>query len=207
VNRYREALHHQLGYHNILERSKSLLEVANENKWSPDHLLRYERLDQIITESMLYAEATCSRKITKPYEWSPKLIHAVETTRFWQLLLKRSRGIPVQPSTIYLARSNVDLSPATDSYDQPTIINNLRTAIQTMRDLQKSHVELRESYLHGLAEALVLEKRPYLKEEGNTSTLHILMNERLQSLIRREKNAECTIRLVKSSWTPLPWAV
>jgi hypothetical protein len=41
--------------------------------------------------------------------------------------------------------------------------------------------------LNGLAKALVLDKRPYLKEEEHITTLHILTKERLQSLIKREK--------------------
>jgi hypothetical protein len=56
-----------------------------------------------------------------------------------------------------------------------------------MRSLQKSHAELRESYLTGLAEALVLEKRPHLQKKEHIETLHILTKEHIQSLIKRER--------------------
>jgi hypothetical protein len=78
VTKYKEQLHHQLLYHNVFERCKALLEAADSETWTPDHLIQYEKLDKIITESMLCAEVNCSRKITKRYEWSPELVKSVE---------------------------------------------------------------------------------------------------------------------------------
>jgi hypothetical protein len=186
VIKYKERLHHQLSYH-IFEKCRTLLEAADSETWTPDHLIQYKKLDNVITESMLCAEANCSRKITKRYEWSPELVKSVEAVRFWRLVLRKSRGIPVQSSTISLARKKAGLAQSTDITDRSTIVAYLCLAIQNMKNRQKSHVELRESYLTGLAEALVLETRPYLKEEEHLMTLHILTMERLQSLIRREK--------------------
>jgi hypothetical protein len=56
-----------------------------------------------------------------------------------------------------------------------------------MWQAQKSHVELREAYLTGLAEALVLEKRPYLAKDENIETLHQLTKEQVFRLIKRER--------------------
>ncbi len=56
VNKYRAVLHHQLSYHNVFTKCNDLLEAANTGNWSADHLVQYERLDRIITESMLAAE-------------------------------------------------------------------------------------------------------------------------------------------------------
>jgi hypothetical protein len=187
TTKYRESLHQQLTYHKVIEKCQSLLEAADRNTWTSEHLDQYEKLDRTITEAMLYAEASCSRKVTKRYEWSPSLIESVEVLRFWRLLLKISKGLPIHHSTITLARLKAGLSCNLEDSDQPTIIQSLRSAIRTMKLRQKSHVELRESYLHGLAEALVLEQRPYLNREENAMSLHILTQERIQSLIRREK--------------------
>jgi hypothetical protein len=187
VTKYKEFLLHQLSYHSVFNKCRHLLEVADTDSWSDDHTTQYEGLDQIITESMLAAESFCSKKITKRFEWSPTLMTTVETIRFWRLLLKRSKGIPVQPSTVLLARHKAGLPPESEITDQPTIKIKLQEALSTMKAQQKSHVELRDAYLHGLAEALVLEKRSYLKEEEHEKTLHILTKERIQGLIRREK--------------------
>jgi hypothetical protein len=55
-----------------------------------------------------------------------------------------------------------------------------------MKSLQKRHVKLREAYLHGLAEALVLERRPHLKKDENQETLQLGTADQIQKLIKRE---------------------
>lgn len=187
TNNYRTVLHEQLQYHNVFDKCKNLKIVADTKQWSSEHTDLYNSLDQTITESMLFAEQACSRKYTKRFDWSPTLVVAVETVRFWRLLLKRSKGLLVQPSIIQLARIKSNLRPDLDSVDQPAIILSLRTASATMKSLRKSHVELREAYLAGLAEALVLDKRPYLQKPEHAGTLHILTVERIKSLMKREK--------------------
>jgi hypothetical protein len=204
VNKYREILHQQLSYHKVSDRCTALLAAADSNTWSPEHLALYEALDKTITEAMLFAESSCSRKVTKRFEWSPTLIESVEVIRFWRLLLKKSKGLPIHPFTIQLARTKACLPPATEFSNQSTIVTSLRSAVQTMKSLQRSHAELRDSYLNGLAEALVLERRPYLKKEENAAILHTLTIEQIQALIKREKKGECTVLSGKYSRSPLP---
>jgi hypothetical protein len=56
-----------------------------------------------------------------------------------------------------------------------------------MKSLQKSHVELRENYLRGLAEALVLQKRPHLQKKENQKNLSHLTADQVECLIKRER--------------------
>jgi hypothetical protein len=65
VNRYREVLYHQLAYHKVFEKCKALLEIADKTAWSTKSMAQYETLDKIITEAMLHAEVSCSKKFTK----------------------------------------------------------------------------------------------------------------------------------------------
>jgi hypothetical protein len=74
---------------------------------------------------MLFAETSCSRKVTKQFEWSPALMESVEITRCWRLLLKKSKGLPIHLSTICLARKRAGLPPEVENTAQPTIIQNL----------------------------------------------------------------------------------
>ncbi len=54
-----------------------------------------------------------------------------------------------------------------------------------MQNLHKSHIELREAYLHGLAEAIVIERRPYLREkEEHEGTLHQSTEDQIRQLIK-----------------------
>ncbi len=85
----------------------------------------------------------------------------VEAVRYWRLLLKRSKGLPIKQSMIHKAHLGAHIADGPDPTQQPLIISSLRTALNHMKSLQKSHVELRETYLNGLVEAAVLQKRPY----------------------------------------------
>jgi hypothetical protein len=68
VNKYKEILHQQLSYHKVPDLCTTLLTAANSDTWSPKHLALYESLDKTITEAMLFAESSCSRKVTKRFE-------------------------------------------------------------------------------------------------------------------------------------------
>jgi hypothetical protein len=146
VNAYREELHRQLTYHNIDEKLQSLMDSAKNNSWSPNHTLQTIQ------------------------------IQSVEVVRFWHLLLKRSKGLPIADSTITQARisAGLPLHNSLELADQPYIILQLRAALSYMRSQQKSHVKLHEAYLDGLAEALILQKRPWLKEKEQSQTLTLL---------------------------------
>jgi hypothetical protein len=165
------------------------MEAASNNQWDITHTDDYEKLDTIITQAMLYAESVCSKKYTKCFEWSPTLIQSAETIHFWRLLLKQSKGLPIKYSTIQQARVNTGLPPSMDHLDQPLIIQGLRDALTHMHNSQKSHIELREAYLHGLAEAIFLERHPYLKEkEEHEGTLCQFIEDQIQWLIKWERH-------------------
>jgi hypothetical protein len=171
----------------VYDKCRALAEVASNKTWNDTHTLQYENLDAIITQSMLFAESSCGKCYTKRFEWSPAMIKLVESVRYWRLLLKRSKGLQIQHSTICRAQTAAGLSHNTETVEQPTIIAHLRTALIAMRQAQKHHVELRESYLNGLAEAIVLEKKPHLSKKENSDALYYLTEEQVQCLLKRER--------------------
>jgi hypothetical protein len=116
----------------------------------------------------------------------PQLSSTVESVRYWRLLLKCSKGLPIKQSSIQRAWTNAGLLDDRGSEDLPTIIRKLREALSTLRRSQKSYVELRETYLYGLAESIVLLKRPHLEHKDNAETLSHLTNEQIECLIVRE---------------------
>jgi hypothetical protein len=136
---------------------------------------------------MLHAEKLCSKRYTKRFEWSPAIIQRVETVRYWRLLLKCSKGLSIRPSTILQAKESAHLLYEQDIEDQPLIIQNLWTALQSLRNAQKTHVELREAYLSGLAEAILLDKKTYLVKKEKANLLHELTVDQAKKLILRER--------------------
>jgi len=169
-----------------MERLKALKEFVENDLWSSEHVTQYGRLDQVITQSMLTAENSCSKHYTKWYDWSPHLIQAVEAVRYWRLLLKCSKGLPIQYSTILCARTGACLPDSPDPVDQPIIIMSPHQALVYMRSLQKSHTELKENYLWGLAKAIILQKRPHLQKKECLEALFHLTTQ-VERLLKREK--------------------
>jgi hypothetical protein len=74
---------------------------------------------------MVYAEGK-GVKCTNKFDWSPTLIQTVQAKRYWQLLLKRSKGQLVAQSTIDITQHAAGLPLySCDFYDQPAVVFNL----------------------------------------------------------------------------------
>jgi hypothetical protein len=166
---YKEHLHKQLEYHKVFDKLKDLTYAAEHNLWSEQHTKEYNALDRIITESMIYAEKEITRVITGNYEWSVQLAQAIHSLRYWKLRIKRAHAIRV---TDYFLTATHQLAglpqDATDQMTLPALIQNLHQSKEYLASCKKNHVALRESYLQGLAEAIVLQRCPFLDEPRNS---------------------------------------
>jgi exonuclease III len=186
VANYNNHLHEQIEYHKIVDKYRNLMEQAESNTWSLIHEDNYEKVDQINTESMIHAERQ-GGKYTKKYDWSPTLIQAVQTVRYWELLLKRSKGQLVAQSTIDITRHAAGLPLySNDYFNRPTIVSKLRAARLWKRSCQKNHVPLRQEWLESLATAKVLHRAPYLASEEQAGELQRRMEKELKELKKRE---------------------
>jgi hypothetical protein len=77
-----------------------MFEVAGAGEWSPSDIPSYEALDKTISDSMRHAERVSGNKYTNRFDWSPTMIQAVQTIRYWNLILKRSKGGWVAQTTL-----------------------------------------------------------------------------------------------------------
>lgn len=71
VQQYTQKLHEFLASQNVLPRLDALQDKFNHQQWSPDCVAEYESLDRTITESMLTAKKSLSKRITTTYQWPP----------------------------------------------------------------------------------------------------------------------------------------
>jgi hypothetical protein len=185
---YKEHLHKQLEYHKVFDKLKDLTYAAEHNLWSEQHTKEYNALDRIITESMIYAEKEITRVITGNYEWSVQLAQAIHSLRYWKLRIKRAHAIRV---TDYFLTATHQLAglpqDATDQMTLPALIQNLHQSKEYLASCKKNHVALRESYLQGLAEAIVLQRCPFLDEPRNSHLKAERVAKELQELIKREQ--------------------
>jgi hypothetical protein len=187
VQKYTSTLQAQLEYHKIPKKLEALQRVISSGQWSHDHQQEYEKIDKLITEAMLHAEKISSKKYTGTFSWSPELIKAVQTERFWKLLLKLSKGLPIADSTISRTRLAAGLPTVLGPVPTARIITELRAAKHTRKQLQSLHTQLRENYLDRLAKSLVLKTSPQLQDPKNAERLRLQTREAVVRIIKKER--------------------
>jgi hypothetical protein len=164
VTAYLSALTKQLDLHKI-SKKVNLLQQKDPKTWINSDYQNYEKLDTLITESMLYAERLAGSRYTKTWEWSPTLLAAVYAERFWKLAIKRLRGRFVSDELFLRTSKLANISSPPVTLSLPELIQCLISARQSRKALQKDSHTLRQNYLTGLAEALVLKRAPYLETD------------------------------------------
>jgi predicted RNA-binding Zn ribbon-like protein len=90
------------------------------------------------------------------------LLAAVYAERFWKLAIKRLRGRFVSDELFLRTSKLANISNPPVTLSLPELIQCLISARQSHKALQKDSHTLRQNYLTGLAEALVLKRAPYL---------------------------------------------
>lgn len=154
VTQYHDVLKDQLAYHKIPGKVEQLLADSKTNPQNRDIPLQFEKTDKLLTECMLHAERTSSKKFSTRYQWSPALSSSVNAVRYWRLRLRQAKGIPISTHTLQKQMKAANIETDT-TLDTPAIVKKLREALATLRDHQKQHIELRQSHLESLAEARV----------------------------------------------------
>ena len=90
VGAYILALFEQLDYHKVMKKLDRLVQIAVED-WTERDRITYEKLDPVITESMIYAESTCAKRYSTKYHWSPLLLQAVYSYRYARLRIIKNK--------------------------------------------------------------------------------------------------------------------
>jgi hypothetical protein len=163
MTKYKKILKDQLEYHNIEKKREYLRTTVREVTWSEDEVSMYETIGQINSESMLYAERQVQKKFTEKYEWSPKLIQAVQSIRYWKLRIKKAKGLYVTDHMLNTTLKAANLPTSSGDYLPFSIIlSRLKEAREILKQRHRNHVQLREEYLKSLAEAILLHRDPHL---------------------------------------------
>jgi hypothetical protein len=202
IETYITALHKQLSYHNILDKISILDTSLTTNTWTSSHTLEYEKIDKIITDSMIYAERQVTRSVSSTFQWSVELAQAIQACRYWQLRIKQLKGRLVPQSTLDRMRIVSGLPKEVASPQPfPSVLQNLKRARDFVASCQTNHVELRKKYLEGLAEAIILKRCPFLSApKRNGEKLRKIAHE-IRELIKREQR-RLMYRRIKTTLQP-----
>jgi hypothetical protein len=191
VKQYSTNLHKLLAEHNVFERVDKLQEAVNNGSWTLECVIEYEAIDKVVTDLMLSAENALSRRISTKYQRSPQLKQAVQCLRYWQLRLRQVRNQPVALNQLAHFQENGAIDPDQLVLTSESEIKKAQhKAYQHLKEMQLRHLELRETYLEGLAEAIVLDGSPHFDSD---SVVHIQKERRekqLKNLMSREKTRQ-----------------
>jgi len=113
----------------------------------------------------------------------------MQEERYWKLILKQTKGLPVAQSTLERTR-RVAL---VDQHAPKTIkeaLLQLQAAKHQRKCRQQRHKQLRENYLESLASSLVLKKSPHINDPKYASRLEMRMKEAVNCILKKERRRQ-----------------
>jgi len=171
----------------VIKTAEKLLQAAEAKTWTPEDALQYDRLDKIITEGMLKAERTISKKVTTTYHWSPTLKAAISTLTYWKLRLSQLKGKVITHHSLSKLFKHTNLSlTMTRPLSLEAVVGYIRDARATLKNIQKNHVELRSKHLEDLANAIIIYRRPALLDPGKEKAYEKRKQQEIKRIIKRE---------------------
>jgi hypothetical protein len=182
VEKYLESLERQISYHKILEKLEILHASVQNGTWTLDHNTQYKRLDNLLSESMLYTEKALTKALSKRYEWSPVLKQSIHALRFWELSRKQSIGLKLPNTSLQkeAEKDVLDLSTLPSPLTCMSIMKYRMQANKNLNECQSNHSTLRENHLIAIAIAMV-------ESRGSTCTEINIQKEVKQLKLRESR--------------------
>jgi hypothetical protein len=116
-----------------------------------------------------------------------ELAQAIQSCRYWQLRIKQLKGRLVAQNTLERMRIASGLPPtATTGQPLSALLYNYKTACDHVTACQTNHVELREKYLEGLADAIISKWCPFLDAPRRKGEKQRKIAHEIRGLIKRE---------------------
>ena len=152
VARYKKRLHEILQQHQVLQRSRALMNSISPTGMTNEQIKEYEALDKCKTLAMKIAEKECRKLKMGEIPWSPKLQRMRRRIEYLTLSLRRKCGRKVHAITLIRTSKKAELHVEHNTVKQ--IKDQLKDEYKVYRKLKDEGVEERTEYLSSLAEAL-----------------------------------------------------
>ena len=151
VNRYNQILLEEMRQHKIFTRLNSLYN-SFQVPLTWEQRVELEEIDRIRVDAMILAEKKCCKLCMGKYDWSPRLQHLIETTRYLKLTLSRRKGVNI--SARLLIRLSRRLNLNCETWNNKDTTKLLLDPKKEFKQAKKDHSKLRQTYLEDLAEEL-----------------------------------------------------
>jgi hypothetical protein len=127
--------------HNLLGKSENLFKVAEAGLWTSAETEGYEKLDRLLTEAMLKAERSISKKFSMMYQWSPRLKEAIHALTYWKLRLSQLKGKAISGHTLTKLFKNANLeSCKSNPLPLEEVIKEVRQARAALKEVHESNI-------------------------------------------------------------------
>ncbi len=122
---------------------------------------------------MKHAETSTTKVYSTTYDWSPALTKMINTVRYWELCLRKSKGHLVSPFRLknLQVASEIDLNKLPTLLTLSRIVNLLRDARSQLKDHKKNYETLHQNHVVSLAEARIEKRSPHLFHPSNLAKL------------------------------------
>ena len=153
VKRYLQAWKEHCADNRLREKIKDLQQAIGEEGMTEWCKKRYEEIDKCRIEGILKAERSCRKLPMGKVPWTPAITAARERIRYWTLLLTRKKGRKVSSRMLSRLRKSIRLKPGPKSKQEAE--HELKMAHEEYKSIKKKAMDLRKSWLHQKAEAIV----------------------------------------------------
>ena len=134
--------------HNVYERVGELGRGCQNGSLNADQETEYNKIDTAITEGMIAAENSLPKK--RERGWTAELNRLIHRVRYYKLLLRRNRGLPVRDDILQKVK---DLAEVTwEVGDDKDARCRLRDTWKSVLEQQKQAEVKRDKHLRDLAE-------------------------------------------------------
>ena len=174
VTKYNDILEKYLRDHNFFNRVEKLFTECSE-EMNSEQEEEYEKLDSIRERGMLVAENGCRRLKMGSKKWSPTLQRAIDRYRYMKLSISRIKGRKIGARTLIRLSKKCGFNSEGMSVEE--LIIERDGAFKEYKSIKKKHIELRETFLEELAQAM--------EDAGNGKKASNIKN-----MIERERKIE-----------------
>jgi hypothetical protein len=152
---FNHRLHKLYLKYNMLQRVIDLEKDA-QYPHSPAVSARYEELDTLRCRCVAEAERKCRKLKVGQVAFSPELQQARRVITVWRLLVKRRQGKRISSRLLDRSLAKTSMPPSSKTLPEEALSTALTAAYKAYYVLIRSHVDLRQTALDNLAEAVAL---------------------------------------------------
>ena len=153
VNRYLRLFEDACNKHHLFARTTSLFQsITPFEPLTKAQEEEYEKLDALRVKAMKNAERKCRKLYMGNVRWSPQYQLARDRIKYIRNCISKKKGTKIHARTLIrdAKRAKIDI----EHFSLSQMEQSLSTAFEEYKKIKQQHIQLRQSYLEDLAQAM-----------------------------------------------------